>query len=170
MPCLSVSTVANNAVASVHCNDDATVPCFRDSTSAPDSSSCSGYESSSTVPQYIAAFPDCGFDAQAPCDSNSASAVTLDANVLGSQGNLEVPASTGTTKRHASTSMLECVIDTCNDEVDNIVSHTGVTAAHVGVMGTNDLDGTASADARIAALREQILARMIGKQRRLDTG
>ena len=162
-------------VGTLHKRCRESVPCFRDSTASANSNIgvSDGGQPSEILNNVV----------EVPCLSvstrRSISTIAVSSNsALGSMpsenasqsGDLEVPATTGATKRFASNSVLDCVIETCNDEVDSVIMQTGATAEHVEDMGNNGLDVSASASARLDALRERVLARMIGKQRRLDAG
>ena len=75
-------------------------------------------------------------------------------------------------KRSPSDSVLDLAIHCWNQEVDQIVMPiTASTGAnHNGVMGVLDHNVISTADMRLDAIRERVLARIWGKQRRLDTG
>ena len=78
----------------------------------------------------------------------------------------------GAAKRSSAESVLDLAIASWNTEVDRVISlpSDAASSSHSRVIGDLDSYVTPTAMPRLDALRERVLARIYGKQRRLDTG
>jgi hypothetical protein len=97
------------------------------------------------------------------CDNADRLGVSADGIVLDE-------AETG--KRSSSESVLDLAIECWNQEVDAITAPIVLEgeASHANVIGDLDNGETTTANVRLDALRERVLARIAGKQRRLYSG
>ena len=142
------------------------VPCFRDSTAA------SLDDNITAVPCFSVSTTD-GVVCPATLDNPAIPDTSSDSISLPGEPTVDnARGESAAGKRSSESSVLDLAIISWNGEVDRVTesTHPDTTAEHVEVMGNIDQDDSVTADARLAALRERVLARIVGKQRRLDNG